>query len=337
MSRKVQSIIDKGFNLPSAKLKVTTPPEHVTDSIHYLMQNDLVDLKAHLESYVSAGQALFNFYVNRSLPFQGTLGSLTKRQIEEISYHRYSQELDEAAQNFQRRESVMDKIDTEVKKEIHKRSQRWKSVEYDKEAAWSYLLGGKAAYDYACLKSILNEIKTRDNQFKPKTLLDFGSGVGTVSWAVNEHFGGLYEIFSVDKSRDMNDLYRMVINRSKDAFDLPSGYSYRFQLPRDATVSDIARKLPDCYRQLTFQTKYDLVTSSFTLLDFSNESERMAYVQTLWDRVEPNGYLVLTEVGTKSGFQTMLEARDVLIHLFKDTPGYIFAPVNNFRVCSYPS
>ena len=79
------------------------------------------------------------------------------------------------------------------------------------------------------------------------------------------------------------------------------------------------------------------MTSSFTLLDFSNESDRMAYVQTLWDRVEPNGYLVLTEVGTKSGFQTMLEARDVLIHLFKDTPGYIFAPVKNFRISSHRS
>ena len=53
----------------------------------------------------------------------------------------------------------------------------------------------------------------------------------------------------------------------------------------------------------------------------------MAYVQTLWDRVEPNGYLILTEVGTKSGYQTMLEARDVLIHLFRDTSGYIFSPV----------
>ena len=239
---KVQSIIDKGFNLPRSKLRVTSPPEHVTDSIHHLMQNELVDVKSHLESYVSAGQELFSFYVNRSLPFHGTLGSITKRQIEEISYHKYSQELDEAEQNFQRSESIMDKIDTEVKKEIHKRSQRWKSVEYDKEASWSYLLGGKAAYDYACLKSILNEIKVRDKQFKPKTLLDFGSGVGTVSWAVTEHFGKLYEIFNVDKSRDMNDLFRMVLNRSKDDFNLPSGYSYRFQLPRDATVSELEIK-----------------------------------------------------------------------------------------------
>ena len=126
---------------------------------------------------------------------------------------------------------------------------------------------------------------------------------------VKELFGELYEMFHVDKSREMNDIFRLLINRSKDDFELPAGYSHRLQLPRDASV------------------KYDLVTSSFTLLDLSSEPERLAYVQTLWDRVEPNGYLILTEVGTKSGFQTILEARSLLNHLFKDTTGHIFAPV----------
>ena len=116
-------------------------------------------------------------------------------------------------------------------------------------------------------------------------------------------------MFHVDKSREMNDLFRSLINRSKEDFELPAGYTHRLQLPRDASV------------------KYDLVTSSFTLLDLSSEPERLAYIQTLWDRVEPNGYLILTEVGTKSGFQTILEARSLLNHLFKDTTGHIFAPV----------
>ena len=86
-------------------------------------------------------------------------------------------------------------------------------------------------------------------------------------------------MFHVDKSPKMNDLFRMLINRSKDDFELPAGYSHRLQLPRDATV------------------KYDLVVSSFTLLDLSSEPDRLAHIQTLWDRVEPNGYLVLTEIG----------------------------------------
>ena len=76
----------------------------------------------------------------------------------------------------------MDKIDADARREIKRRSSRWKEVEYNNDAAWAYLLGGKAAYDYACIKAILTEIKQRDKAFKPKTMLDFGSGVGTVSW-----------------------------------------------------------------------------------------------------------------------------------------------------------
>ena len=68
-------------------------------------------------------------------------------------------------------------------KDHHKmRANRWKLVEYDSEAAWSYFIGTKAAYDFACMKKILSEIKFREEAFQPKTLLDFGSGLGTVTW-----------------------------------------------------------------------------------------------------------------------------------------------------------
>ena len=68
-------------------------------------------------------------------------------------------------------------------KDHHKmRANRWKLVEYDSEAAWSYFIGTKAAYDFACMKNILSEIKIREETFQPKTLLDFGSGLGTVTW-----------------------------------------------------------------------------------------------------------------------------------------------------------
>ena len=68
------------------------------------------------------------------------------------------------------------------KVEMKKRENRWKSIEYDKLASWSYLMSSMAAYDYACLFHILKEIKLRNPEFQPKTLLDFGSGVGTVTW-----------------------------------------------------------------------------------------------------------------------------------------------------------
>ena len=86
------------------------------------------------------------------------------------------------ADDIHQKETALNRIEKDVTTEIKKRAHRWKLVEYDNEAAWAYLVGGKAAYDYACLKSIMGEIQARDRSFQPKTLLDFGSGVGTVTW-----------------------------------------------------------------------------------------------------------------------------------------------------------
>ena len=50
---------------------------------------------------------------------------------------------------------------------------------------WAYALG-KSVYDYACMFTVMKEIKRRvpQNQFQPRTILDFGSGVGTTIWWV---------------------------------------------------------------------------------------------------------------------------------------------------------
>ena len=78
--------------------------------------------------------------------------------------------------NFQ--ETVKKKF----KEELLQRSNRWKEVIYDTEAAWSYFLGTKTAFDYAVIQTILSEIQKRHKTFEPKTLLDFGSGIGSVTW-----------------------------------------------------------------------------------------------------------------------------------------------------------
>ena len=52
-------------------------------------------------------------------------------------------------------------------------------------------------------------------------------------------FGELYEVFNVDQSKYMNDFSRMIINKSKEDDDLPSGYNYRMNLPRDSSVRQI--------------------------------------------------------------------------------------------------
>ena len=54
-------------------------------------------------------------------------------------------------------------------------------VHYDEAAAYAYLLS-KGAYDYASAARVMSEIKERDGEFRPRTIFDYGSGVGTAVW-----------------------------------------------------------------------------------------------------------------------------------------------------------
>ena len=62
----------------------------------------------------------------------------------------------------------------------------------------------------------------------------------TILWffrAVNKVFGDMYETLNVDASREMNDIHRMILSKtSNEIDDLPAGYAFRLQLPRDAAV-----------------------------------------------------------------------------------------------------
>lgn len=80
-------------------------------------------------------------------------------------------------------------IDDAVDKKVHSQTMKllklkvytWAPIQYDKYRGLMYLVT-RSAPDYAVLYRVLSEIHSRDTDFRPKTLLDFGSGVGTVSW-----------------------------------------------------------------------------------------------------------------------------------------------------------
>jgi ribosomal protein RSM22 (predicted rRNA methylase) len=57
----------------------------------------------------------------------------------------------------------------------------WQPINFDKSTCLTYLVA-RSVQNYAVLHRILNEIKKRDKDFKPETMFDFGSGIGTVMW-----------------------------------------------------------------------------------------------------------------------------------------------------------
>lgn len=56
---------------------------------------------------------------------------------------------------------------------------------------------------YACNFKVLNELKLRFPGFRPRTMMDFGSGPGTAVWAARENFSSLERFMAVEPSDGM--------------------------------------------------------------------------------------------------------------------------------------
>lgn len=93
--------------------------------------------------------------------------------------------LDEALLPFLSAEEtvkVQKKREAQILKELRRTTYHWEPIRYtSKQKALTYLLARSDA-EYAILCRIFNEISIRNPKFQPKTLCDFGSGVGTVTW-----------------------------------------------------------------------------------------------------------------------------------------------------------
>lgn len=71
--------------------------------------------------------------------------------------------------------------DAKARKILKENVYNWQPINFDKLTSLTYLVC-RSVQNYAVLRKIFNEIELRDKNFKPQTLLDFGSGVGTVMW-----------------------------------------------------------------------------------------------------------------------------------------------------------
>uniref|UniRef100_A0A8C9WR40 Ribosome assembly protein METTL17, mitochondrial n=1 Tax=Scleropages formosus TaxID=113540 RepID=A0A8C9WR40_SCLFO len=186
------------------------------------------------------------------------------------------------------------RIRKEVLSQLKKTTYHWTPVRYDDELSIIYL-AARLAGGYAAVRRALNEIKKRDDLFSPCSLLDFGSGLGTVVWAVHATWGDtLKESVCVDSSKAMNTLAERLLRGDSETKDpLLKQVYFRQFLPVTPTV------------------QFDLVVSAFALSELASKQERAETVLTLWRKT--HSYMVLVENGTKEGHQILMEARDTVL------------------------
>ncbi|KAK7075273.1 Methyltransferase-like protein 17, mitochondrial [Halocaridina rubra] len=216
-------------------------------------------------------------------------------------------------------DSKKDKIENKLKREVY----NWKPITYNEYRSLVYIVA-RMAPDYASLINILSEIKKRDKEFTPLTMLDFGSGVGTSMWAMDSNWPNrCKEVVCVDSSVDMNNIADKLL-RGGNIKDEPlvrkGGTFFKQYLPMSDTL------------------KYDLVISSRSLFELPDMISRLRTIDVLWRKT--NGYLVIVEAGTNAGYKLVLEARDYILALSSKSEeddinlhGHVFSPCSHDKFC----
>nr|AAW24849.1 SJCHGC02151 protein [Schistosoma japonicum] len=203
--------------------------------------------------------------------------------------------------------------ESRISKDVDLKS--WKSLNYSGHTCELYLVA-RLAPNFATACRVLYEIRKRCPSFIPRTLFDFGSGLGTVTWATNTIWpiGCVREHYLVEPSLHMTRLSEFLFEQQRNSQTsesvFPGIYHRRF--------------MPSTKNQ------YNLVVCANTLLELPCASSRSRVISSLWEKT--TDFLVLIEQGTKSGFQAILEARNFLL-----TNGgsdvHIFSPCPHVQIC----
>lgn len=205
------------------------------------------------------------------------------------------------------KKNVMGKVHALLRSRVY----HWQPIVMNDTTSYHYLAARSAA-EYAIVSRVLNEIVRKDPDFTPKFLFDFGSGVGTVSWAAHQFWSkSLKENFTVDVSVEANELARRILQLN------------------DPEKEPFVKNLFQRQFFPTTPTQYDLVVSAFSLIEMDSARTRFDTIRNLWAKTEK--YLVIIEQGTNAGFQLVEEARDIVLNTGKS--GHVFAPCPHDLAC----
>ncbi|CAN6480690.1 unnamed protein product [Victoria cruziana] len=186
-------------------------------------------------------------------------------------------------------------------------SKRWKikseygdiGLKYTDNETAAYVAARMPAVYCACHR-VLREVSRRLVEFTPKKALDFGSGSGSVIWAMHKLWPhSLERINLVEPSKSM---LRASINLLQDVKGLPLIQNYE-------SIQALSRKLEKHERE------HDLVVCSYVLGEIPSLKDRITTVRQLWDLTQD--VLVLIEPGTPLGFSIISQMRSHILWMAK--------------------
>uniref|UniRef100_F6PFR6 Ribosome assembly protein METTL17, mitochondrial n=2 Tax=Monodelphis domestica TaxID=13616 RepID=F6PFR6_MONDO len=252
-------------------------------------------------------QTLTNYLWSRKLPTEPE--ELRKKAIQ------LKNKLQQDAGSLQSEEQ----LHGAVLRALRKTTYHWQSLSYDEMLSLVYM-AARLDGGYAAVSRAFHEIQARVPDFKPQTLMDFGSGTGSVTWAAYSSWGqSLREYLCVDSSAAMLALAERLLKGGLESGKphIP-GVFFRQFLPVSPKV------------------QFDVVVSAFSLSELPSMADRTEVIQTLWRKT--GHFLVLVENGTKSGHHLLMDARDLVLRgqekfPLDPRPGHVFAPCPHELPC----
>ncbi|KFO27574.1 Methyltransferase-like protein 17, mitochondrial [Fukomys damarensis] len=205
---------------------------------------------------------------------------------------------------------------------LRRTTYHWQELRYNEELSLVYM-AARLDGGFAAVSRAFHEIQTRIPQFQPQTMMDFGSGTGSVTWAAHATWGqSLREYVCVDSSAAMLNLAEKLLKGgSESGKSYVPGVFFRQFLP----VSPKAILSPS----LSPQVQFDVVVAAFALSELPSMTDRTAVLHTLWRKT--GHFLVLVENGTKAGHRLLMDARDLVLKGKEKSPldprpAFVFAP-----------
>ncbi|KAI8353357.1 mitochondrial small ribosomal subunit Rsm22-domain-containing protein [Blakeslea trispora] len=162
---------------------------------------------------------------------------------------------------------------------------------------------------FGAVTNVLRELDSRLVDFKPQSMLDFGTGPGTAIWAAQEIFS-FKACTGVDLSEDMLRVAEKIEGDIRQEGD--GSIEFKRYLAIDPNGP-----------------KTDLVVSAFTLGDISSTALLKSTVEQLW--AQTKDVLVLIDRGTPIGFSNIARARQWILD--SESEAHVVAPCSHEKPC----
>lgn len=281
-------------------------PARITDAIKCALGD------TPIKSVVRDSVELFNYLRSRHPPTEER--HIKQKKLEITNLLDETEPVDLTEKSQEDIDKLKAKREKKITKILNEKIYTWKAIPYEKYACLKYLVS-RAAPEYAVLHRIFTEIKNREVDYKPTSLFDFGSGVGTGTWVTQMFWkDSLQEVFTVDTSGEMNNLARLILCDGQEDGEIPINKFYQRQF------------LP------ATPTPYDIVLCAYTLFELPSAQNRLLTILNLWRKTED--FLIIVEQGTNAGYSLINEARDFILDCKEDhLVGHVYSPCPHDALC----